>query len=539
VQVLDSRGKVLARARLMLTVPAADGPVATALVVPLTSRPALVTPGSPDAKPATTAVFSDDHLAGDLGGDLGKLIAMAGQPGVTALIDPALVDALTQMAAGYSVAADAGTAPAPGAGPAPGTGQNAAKAALTSIAAIAAAGNAYRLPAFNPDVVALAALPQPDAILDRATKTPMVGSLAGLPLAVVADGAITDQVRTLVDGVKPALVLSDALQPSATVQTEDMGAPWVALTPSSTLNNSTGPLPDFGGASTLQVILNRTALLNIASVQGAPVVTMPTSSAEIAAASNWLNAGGTPTGLAHLAGGVQATSFDWRTDLQVAAPSPELTAAVAQTQQTLANLADLGNQPKQANDLGDRVLPGAVASPWNGDWASALAWLQQSTSDLAAQTSGSVTLHVAGQWMLSSRDNRVPITITNDMGMPIYVRVRFTSENPARLSVPETDLVTVAAKSSATVVVNPQAEANGSVRVTVTLITVNGTRIDESQVQVVTTSAGRMGWVIIIGAGVVFVVLTSLRVRQVRRQRAKSKIEAMSPDAEGGDTNVQ
>jgi len=45
--------------------------------------------------------------------------------------------------------------------------------------------------------------------------------------------------------------------------------------------------------------------------------------------------------------------------------------------------------------------------------------------------------------------------------------------------------------------------------------------------------------VIIIGAGVVFVILTSLRVRQVRRQRAKSKMESAAPaDPEGGEPNV-
>jgi len=534
VQVLDSRGKVLARARLALTVPVVDGPAITALVVPLTSRPSLVTPGDPDAKPPTTAVFADDHLADDLAGDLGKMIAVAGQPGVTTLIDPALVDALTQMADGYKVVVDAdGTT-------ATGKGQDAAKAALTSIATIAAGGHAYRLPSADPDIVALAALPQSGAILAAAAQAPTVGPSAGLPLAVVADGAVTDQVRSLVDGVKPALVISDAFQPTATVQVDDAGVPWVALTQASTIDNLTGPLPDFGGAATLQATLNRTALITIASAEGTPVVTMVTSSDDITAAHGWSSTGGTLTWLAELMDGSQPAAFDWRTDMPASSPSPDLVWAVGQTLQDLANLADLGNQPQQAGDLGNRVLPGAVASAWGGDWASALAWLQQSTSDLSANASGSVTLHVAAQWMLSSRDNRVPITITNDMGVPVYVRVRFASENPARLNVPETDVVTVAANSSATVVVNPVAEANGSVQVSVTLVTVSGSAIgDPQRVQVVTTSAGRMGWVIIIGAGVLFVIFTSLRVRQVRRQRTKSRIESATPDAEGGEPNVQ
>jgi len=523
VQVVDSRGKVLSRARLMLTAPS-DSPAIGALVVPLTARPSLVTPGNPDADPPVPALFRDDGLADDLNGNLGKLIALAGQPGVTAVIDPALVDALTQLAAGYIVASD------PGATATPGKGSDAAKAALTSIDTIIAGGNAYRSPSSDPDVAALMGLPQPASILAQATQVPS-DALAALPVAVVAGGAITDQTRAVVDGVGPQVVLSDALQPSATLQAGDDGVPWVALTPSASISNLTGPLPDFGGAPALQPALNRTALLTIASAQGAPIVTLA-DAGDVASVNAWND--GKPAGLKQLLATLQPSPFDWRTDAPGSSPSPELITAVTQTQQDLAVLADLGNQQAAAGALGNRVLPGAVASSWSGDWPSALAWLQQSTSDLATQTDGSVSLHVAAQWMLSSRDNRVPITITNDMGMPVSVMVRFESENPARLSIPDADAVTVPAKSSTTVIVNPLAEANGSVRVRVVLVTVNGNPVGVPQdVQVVTTSAGRMGWVIIIGAGLAFVILTSLRVRQVRRQRAGSKT------AEGGEAHVE
>jgi len=539
VQVLDSHGYVLARARVGLAVAADDQPTAGALVVPLTSRPSLVTPGDPKADPPIPAVFSDDHLADDLQGSLGQSIALAGQPGVTALLDPALVDELTQMADGYVVAAGTDATPTPGAG------QDAAKAALTSIYSIAG-GNAYRLPNYDPDIVALAGLPQAAAVLADACQAPTDGVLAILPLAVVANGAVTDQVAALVDGVKPAVVLSDALQ-GATVQQVADGVPWVALTPAAPLS-PTGPGPDFGGAATLQPPLNRTALLTIAEAQGTPIVTMATTADDVTAAADWLDAGGATGGLTGVLATLAPSPIAWQAGATASAPSPDLLAAVAQTQQNLALLADLGNQPQVAADLGNQVLPGAVSSAWDGDWASALGWFQQATADLTARASGgSVSLHVAGQWMLSSRDNRVPITITNDMAMPVNVRVRFDSENPARLNVPETDVVTVAPKASSTVIVNPLAEANGSVQVTVALVTINNAPVGVPQVvQVTTTSAGRLGWVIIIGAGLVFVILTSLRVRQVRRQRAKSKIDAMTPAAppgareptEGGDAHV-
>jgi len=536
VQVLNSRGQVLARARLMLST--GDGPATSALLVPLTSRPSLVTPGDASANPPVPAVFRDDHLADDLQGNLGKLIALAAQPGVTALIDPALVDALTQMAAGYNVTTGDTTTP--------GTGQDAAKSALTSLNSIITTGDAYRLPSGDPDVVALASLPQASSILTGAAQPPADGALAVLPLAVVATGAVTDQVAALVDGVSPAVVLSDAVASQSTLQAGADAVPWVALTPPSSLDNLSGPAPDFTGAAAMQPPLNRMALLGIAAAAGAPVVTMAASGDDIDAANVWLDSGGRATGLAQTLAGLQPATPDWTPGATDSPPPSSLADDVAQTQKQLALLTDLGNQPQAAADLGNRVLPGAVASAWNGDWKSAQAWLQQATGDLNAHAgSGNVTLHVAGQWMLSSRDNRVPITVTNGMGMPVDVRVRFDSENPARLSVPETDLVTVAANSSASIIVNPLAEANGSVQVRVTLVTANGTVVDAPQdVQVVTTSAGRLGWAIIIGAGLVFVILTSLRVRQVRRQRAKSKMESANqpvPDepTEGGDSDVK
>jgi len=60
--------------------------------------------------------------------------------------------------------------------------------------------------------------------------------------------------------------------------------------------------------------------------------------------------------------------------------------------------------------------------------------------------------------------------------------------------------------------------------VTVTLVTRGGQTIGDPQyIQVVTTAAGRLGWIIIIGAGIAFVIATSLRVRQVRHQRAAER----------------
>ena len=530
VEVLSQRGQVLARARVALGVQAA-GAALGALVVPLTSRPSLVSPaGTGHDAPA---VFSDDHLASELSGTLGTLIALAGQPGVTALIDPMLTAALAQMAGGYVVAAGDAT-------PVPGKGQAAAQAALKSIDQIAAGGAAYRMPAGDPDVDALALLPQASSIMKLATKPPADSALASLPLAVLVRGAVGDDARTLIDGLAPSLVIADELQPDATLQADGQagGATrWVALTPMSSLSDTTGPLPAFDGADALQPSFNRLARFVLAAGQGAPVVTLADDDASAGTAGAWLGAGWQPEALAKLVDGLTAAALDWSAGVPPVLPSPDLIAGVGQVQAQLSLWADLGDDQSASDALAARVLPGVAAAAWDGDWASALGWLQQATSELNAQVgTGDVTLYVAAQWHLSSSDNRVPITITNTMGIPVTVQVHFVSESPQRLTVPDTDFVTVEADNTAAVVVAPQASANGSVQVTATLVTRGGTTIgDAQQVQVIITAASRLGWIIIIGAGAAFVIATSLRVRQVRRQRLASRQASLDPAGEVAD----
>jgi len=118
------------------------------------------------------------------------------------------------------------------------------------------------------------------------------------------------------------------------------------------------------------------------------------------------------------------------------------------------------------------------------------------------------------------------------------VQVGFTSENPGRLNVPITEPVTIDPGATGSVVAMPQAYGNGSVSVKVQLFSLSGTVVGDSvRVQVVTTSAGRLGWMIIVGSGVAFVVATSLRVRQVRRTRKAASVDvepvASEPEDEG------
>jgi len=524
VQVLDRNDKVLAQARLIMgsQANAAIG----SLAVLLTSRPSLLKPAQTGSNPSP-ALFQDDHLASDLQGGLGSLLTLAGSPGVTPVIDPGLVDDLKQMAAGYRVVPDVSATPNATAAPAETQGQAAAKDALKTIDALVAQGGAYRTLSGNPDVDAIATQPQGAAIVTTAATLPENDPLAALPLAVVVRGqSVAPAARGLIDNLRPAAVLTDALKPSATVQ-GDSGTPWVALTPVASLNTLTGPPPAFTGAASVQPPLNRLARLTVADARGVPSVVLVDNGADAATVSSWLTSGWQPRPLAQIASGPMKP-FDWANGAASSQPTPDLTALITRVQGDLSIWADLGDIDNAPGTAARRFLPGALSANWGGDWASAQTWLSQASATLQSQVgSGGVSLRIAGEWYLASSSNRMPVTIVNTMGIPVQVRVHFVSENEQRLSIPDTECVKIAPGDATTVPAAPRTSSNGSVQVTVSLVTCNGLPVGASQsVQVVTTAFGRLGWMIIIGAGAAFVIATSLRVRQVRRQRSAAAAAA-------------
>jgi hypothetical protein len=112
------------------------------------------------------------------------------------------------------------------------------------------------------------------------------------------------------------------------------------------------------------------------------------------------------------------------------------------------------------------------------------------------------------------------------MGVEVRVRVHFSSENEQRLHIPESDLITIAVGETETVRVEPVAYGNGTLAVTAYIQNAFGDVIGESvQFTVSSSSAATQAWLIIIGAGAVFLVATGLRVRYVRKygKRAATK----------------
>ncbi|MFZ1411703.1 MAG: DUF6049 family protein, partial [Micropruina sp.] len=165
------------------------------------------------------------------------------------------------------------------------------------------------------------------------------------------------------------------------------------------------------------------------------------------------------------------------------------------------------------------ILSKAASGSWIGVPGSRYLRALQSAVGKDAVSKG-VRLNATPRFLMSSRTNYFPLTITNELAESIRVRVIVTSENPARLTIPSSELVTVAPGESHTVNIRPEGTSNGIVGVTAHVASESGRRVTpNTRITVEVTELGIIGWVIVIASGLVLVVATGWRIRQVRRQQ--------------------
>lgn len=156
--------------------------------------------------------------------------------------------------------------------------------------------------------------------------------------------------------------------------------------------------------------------------------------------------------------------------------------------------------------------------------ADALAYLH--SSPLATFDPAEISMSVAQSFVMGSRTNEFPTTISNQSSLDVRVRILMRSENPQRITVPDTDVVTVMAGESQTLLLAPQATANGVTTVHAQLASADGALLGPSQsVEVTSTEFGRVGWILIIVSGAVVLGGTVWRIRTVRHERAKEASE--------------
>jgi len=113
----------------------------------------------------------------------------------------------------------------------------------------------------------------------------------------------------------------------------------------------------------------------------------------------------------------------------------------------------------------------------------------------------------------------------------VQVRVVVGTDNPQRLTVPPSELITVQPGQSETVNIRPEATTNGVVTADAYLTDATGRRVgDAVSLTIEMTELGMVAWIIVGISGVVLVVATWWRIRQVRRRESPSAQNAEAPE---------
>lgn len=480
----------LGHAGTLIAYPGSE-PVRAATIVVLNRPPSLLPLAIGDDGPA---VFRDEGLAADLAGRLDGLLSVAEQPGALAVVDPALFDEVTALAAGYRVQRADGSLT---------SGSTAAAGLagswLARLEGLAAQDRLARGVYGSVDVVAAG-----EGVLNRAAEAlPRNHRLARLPLVVVPAGLDVDQATLdTLRSLGPWLVLAENLAGGSLLQQQD------------SLVLLAAERPGASGSALEQASLLRARQL-VADRQGRPLVSVvnDTAAAELLAdQARWIS----PQTVASLTADRPQAPL-WLGEITGHETAPELIAASERASGLLDAWGELVDS--------EQDYSGIIASAWSTTFDrqadAQIGWLAASTGP-AAQGLGSDAIHLRiTDWVTTSADdNLLPVTIVNQTQHAVRLHVQFTSENPLRISVEPSELVTIEAGESATVRVRPRTEGNGKVAITAQLATESGHLIGPPAAFVITgTEAGRVAWLIIVASGAVLLVATALRVRQVRQSR--------------------
>jgi hypothetical protein len=225
--------------------------------------------------------------------------------------------------------------------------------------------------------------------------------------------------------------------------------------------------------------------------------------------------------------GLNAASSPWSSTVAAGSPATvrnnSLDAVIAVGSGRISAFTSLAGDSAAGDTLSAQFLPLVLSTAWQND-DQARAYLAAALAPYEVSASA-ITLRVADHVVMTSRNTQFPVTVSNTLDYPVRVKVMVTTSNENRLSVPQSDLVTIDAGESVTVNVSPQATANGSVDAVVQLVTQAGNGVGTPVAFVIeATETGKVAWVIVIASGVVLAAMTVLRIRQVARAPRRREV---------------
>ncbi len=506
----SSNNSIVAKIRTVIPMPGKTRVPVTSAVL-LTATPTKLGPN----------VFANDDLTAELTGPLGALLTAAGRPGMSWLIDPALLDEVRDQADGYQVFN--------GSQLVAGTGQQVAADWLSRFTRLNNAHGGRTLFA-NPDTLGAQDHKITDLLSWSAKATNAVGGLDDLPLVIVPTGSVatTSSLSFLAPADADAVVATNSRTAGAVQRTN--------TTP--VLGTTVFPQDPASTDPTLAITQRQLVLAQTVICGKAGQFRLLTSAQDVAASA--------------------ASTPEWTTQRslgEVLSTTPTRQADLLATKVTRLSKQQFTELNRLAADLDayDDLVPASVLTGQReGAYLRGVStsWVgHQQASDRyddamlqligRSAVSSRVRLSISGRLVMSARSNQFPVTVTNNSLETIRVRVVITTDNPQRLSVPPSDLITVDPGQSQTVNIRPEASANGLVQADAHLVTASGRRVGaDVPVTIEVTDLGVVAWIIVAVSAVVLVGATAWRIRQVRRRDSqKAATEGAEPAASTDSTD--
>jgi hypothetical protein len=532
VHVLQRGNNVaVGRARVFVPVQSTkpDHSLSMTSIVIFNSRPSLVRKG----------VLADDHLAAEVGenGRLTALLKAANTDKTTFAVDPALIEELQTMSAGYQVLDSEGTTSA-------GTGQADATRWLDGFEAVRSSHDGYRLLYGSPDVAALVHDGQPSVLNDAVNANKLVEPTRSLPLLVLPPGGTADEAtaKAAADLNPKAIVLADTSAKGRTpLLAGPNGVPIVSFSKGAE-GGGPGPDPRDTTVHLRQRLLAETwveataARGNLAYGRVRLISTAAQAEAEAARGDQevrapWLK----QRTLSEL---LKSTPAEWSEKYRYssAAEDAQLTPAQLSSLRRFDvsndTYADLLVDATQARADGSAAVARAASSKWRKHDKARRAFLGPQQAALDDILLNKIQIRSSARVQTVAQQGvAFPISIRNTLeatGAPpdagtVKVKLVFRSENTQRLTIKTIKPTQIRPQDTVTANAEVTAKANGIVPVTAQLMTESGRPIGRPfDIEVQVTQNGTTGWAIAIAAGIVLVASSFLRIRQVARERAKT-----------------
>lgn len=492
--------------------------------VPLMARRATTAPATlvwplllPSQRRANGDYRTDFVASLDRGGQLRNLLALAESAprnGSTLLLDPALLDAAGDIAAGRHTSAS-------------GRERRAAATFVASLRSFAASGSTWLLGYGQPDELALASTGEGarlrTAVDDATDATATAYGLRGRHVAWLSPGGASRQALQQLDHRPTIVSAHDANGWQATLGTVVTDA--ATSGPLVVIDDLTAGVPGRDSVATLRQSLLASAALASLSRHGG----RHSAADAVLLVPPGFDPGPRPGSLAHAFDPqfVVARTLDSR----LSDGRPRLSATFAPTVSPVgravleaadrfmtrsAEALELTDQnPRLARTLADEAAM-LTSTYWRGRSQAGVAAAQARADELAAKLDH-LTIEAAPSFTLSGSQGRVPLTIANATNFAVRVGVKLDSSNPA-LALPDIQPVVIKAHERRTLTVTIDVGRQKASTVTSTLVTASGRHVGVPvEFNLRSSNVDAIVW-LAMGAAALLTLLAFLRRMLARRR---------------------